>query len=102
MAYATINFKNPVNGVMKSAPAGFSWTTLFFSFFPALFRGHWLGAVIIIGVSIATFGVGSLVFPFIYNKMYIKHLISEGFSVTNASQDLDFLSGKLGLALPRV
>ena len=102
MAYATINFKNPVTGSMKAAPVGFSWTTLFFSFFPALFRGHLLGALIIIGVSVATFGAASIVFPFVYNKMYIKHLISEGFSAANGSQDLDFLSGKLGIALPKI
>lgn len=100
MAYATINFKNPHAGTMKSAPVGFSWTTLFFSFFPALFRGHWAGVLLIIAVTLVTFGVGSLIFPFIYNKMYIKHLIGEGFIATSGSQDLEFLAGRLKMALP--
>jgi len=100
MAYATLNFKHPSTGAMKSAPVGFSWTTLFFGFFPALLRGHWLWALIMVAIGVITFGLAYWVFPFIYNKIYIKYLIGEGFKVTNASQDLEFIAGKLQLALP--
>jgi len=41
MAFAIITFKSK-NQVVKNAPVGFSWTTLFFGFFPALIRGDWL------------------------------------------------------------
>lgn len=100
MAYATINFKHPQSGAMKSAPVGFSWTTLFFGFFPALLRGHWVGALILFLIGAITAGISYLVFPFIYNKMYIKYLIGEGFKVQNSSQDPEFLAGKLQLPLP--
>lgn len=100
LAYATINFKHPQTGAMKAAPVGFSWTTLLFSFFPALLRGHWVGAVIIFAISLMTAGLAVIVFAFIYNKMYIKYLISEGFKVENASQDSEFLAGKLQISLP--
>jgi hypothetical protein len=101
MAYATINFHQPYTGALKSAPVGFSWTTLFFGFFPALFRGHWVGALAILVLSIFTFGIAGIVFAFIYNKMYVKYLIGEGFKVKNASQDIEFLAGKLKLSLPK-
>lgn len=100
MAYATLNFKNQHTGAMKSAPVGFSWTTLFFGFFPALLRGHWVWVLIMVIVSLITVGWAWLVFPFIYNKAYIKYLIGDGFKVTSSSQDPEFIASKLQLALP--
>ena len=39
MKLSEINFFNEYTGKYKDAPLGFSWTTLFWGFFPALFRG---------------------------------------------------------------
>jgi hypothetical protein len=33
-----VQMKNPSNGLIKDGFVGFSWTTLFFGCFPALFR----------------------------------------------------------------
>ena len=102
MAHSTITFANPNTGQIKQAPIGFSWTTFFFGVFPALFRGHWAGFAIMLLCAMLTAGLSNLVFMFIYNKMYTKHLISEGYKVRHATADLRYLQGKLGMELPQV
>ncbi len=100
MAYASINFVHPFSGSMKGAPVGFSWTTFFFGVFPSLFRGHWSGFFIQLFLALLTFGLSGIVFAFIYNKMYIKHLLGQGYNVSSASGDLNFISGQLQISLP--
>lgn len=100
MAYATINFHQSQTHRLKSAPVGFSWTTLFFGLFPALFRGHFVGAMIMALLSLVTFGLSWLIFPFIYNRMYINHLIGAGYRVSSTSADPTYLAQRLKLLLP--
>jgi hypothetical protein len=102
MGYATVTFENPKTGQIKQAPIGFSWTVLFFGAIPALFRGHWSGFAIMFIFALVTFGLSRLVFMFIYNKMYVNHLIGEGYKANTASSDLDYIQGKLGLTLPKL
>jgi len=81
-----VNLKNAM-GVTKNVKVGFSWTTFFFGFLPALFRGDLKWAVIMLLIAAIigsfTFGIGatvvSIVFSFIYNKIYIKGLLEKGY-----------------------
>lgn len=103
MAYTSIIFKNPQSGAMKEAPVGFSWTTFFFGFFPALFRGDWKYAAIQFLISMITMGLSNLVFCFIYNKLYIKDLIGAGFKAQSiGSGDMQFASMKIGMTIPQL
>ena len=81
MAFATINLGR--DGLIKEAPVGFSWTTLFFGFFPALIRGDMKWALVIVAVGFFTVGLSSFVFCFIYNRLYIQSLIENGYKVKN-------------------
>ena len=102
MAFTSIIFENPNTNVIKEAPVGFSWTTLFFGFFPALFRADWKWAVILLILQIITFGMSGLVFMFIYNKLYTKDLINSGFKAKSiGTGDMDFAAGKLKIQLPK-
>ena len=92
--------KNPYNGHIREAPVGFSWTVFFFGFFPPLFRRDWSGAVIIFLISFVTAGLAHWVFPFIYNKMYLKRLIKDGFKVDSADRDIEQISRSLSFAPP--
>lgn len=80
---------------------GFSWTVLFFGFFPPLFRGDWKWAIIMFLLSMITMGLSGLVFMFIYNKLYIKDLVGSGFKVKSVGMGtIDQVSQKIGVNLP--
>lgn len=101
MAFATIIFENPHSGGIKEAPLGFSWTTFFFGFFPALFRGDWKWAIIQLILVFITFGLSWLVFIFIYNNLYIKDLIGVGYKAKSISNgNMDSASSRIGMKVP--
>lgn len=81
---------------------GFSWTTFFFGFLPALFRGDLKWAAIMfvtalaIGIFTAGFGawIPGIIFSFTYNKSYIKDLLEKGYYASDEnSQNLLANSG---------
>ena len=94
-----LSFEGP-QGQLREAPVGFSWTTLFFGPFPALLREHWVGAVAILLLVMITAWLAPLVIAFLYNKWYIKHLISNGYKVAEADRSVADISAYLGLRLP--
>ena len=82
-----IQLKNEKTDVTKEASVGFSWLTLFIGCFDPLFRGDIKWAVISLICSVLT-GLGFwLVFPFIYNKIYIKDLLEKGYIPANTLSD---------------
>ena len=100
MANNTLDFKNPNTGENRKAPVGYSWTVLFWNFFPPIFRSDYKWAAFILfptllGIVIAEllapssgpvgFWVG-LVFGFFYNKMHIKELVKKGFYAYKAEK----------------
>jgi hypothetical protein len=74
-----MTFKNEKTGQIRKVPQGFSWTTLFFGYFPALFRSDFKMAFVQVLLVLPTFGISCLVFPFIYNGIYERELREEGF-----------------------
>lgn len=74
-----LNLKQNQTGAVKQVKLGFSWTTLFFGFFVPLFRGDVKWFLIMIIVPLVTVGIAWIIFPFIYNKIYIKDLIDKGY-----------------------
>ena len=74
-------------GLTKDGFIGYSWTTLFFGSFPALFRGDFITFigvfVVLIILGIISFGIGAfiamIVWSFLYNKYYTRKLIEKGY-----------------------
>lgn len=81
MAHSTLILER--NGIKKMCPVGFSWTTFFFAFFVPLLRGDAVMTALMILTLILTIPLFSLPFYiwcFVYNKVYIKRLISDGYT----------------------
>ena len=101
MAFSTLNLKHPQLEITKQAPVGFSWTVLFWAFFPPLFRGDWKYGIIILVLQLITFGLSGLVFMFIYNKLHIQSLLEQGYTSVDSEAVLGPIEANLGMKIPR-
>lgn len=110
MAFDTAYLENPRTGQLRSAPIGFSWTMLFFGFFPPMFRGDWKAFAIVLlgGIFLALISVGllgwvpGLVGAFIWNKSYLNRLVADGFQLRSTqSGNLDRIDSEVGFQVPR-
>lgn len=86
MAHSKIYMRNPVTGVRRTAPVGFSWTSFFFGPIPCIWRQDWLSALVVFGLSLvlALFGANFILWllqGFFYNKYYLEKLANQGFQV---------------------
>lgn len=76
-----MKLKHHSSGHEIEAPTGFSFTTLFFGIFVPLLRSDVSGSIIMFIAVFLTGGLAWLVFPFIYNGMYIKSLQKQGYVI---------------------
>ena len=74
-----ITMENINTREIKETVVGFSWTTLFFGIFVPLLRGDIKWFFVILILAFFTFGLSWFVIPFIYNKLYVKELVSKGY-----------------------
>ena len=97
---AHIILQNPHSGIIKKAPVGFSWTTLFFGPLPALCRGDFKWFFIQLLCALP-FGMGFPLFAFLYNKIHLKKCLEAGYKVKSVEgSTIEALNIKLGLELP--
>jgi hypothetical protein len=98
--------KHRDSGLVKRGFYGFSWTTLFFGFFPALFRGDFItflgGFAVLVVLGIFTIGIGSgiamIVWAFWYNKYYTRKLLERGYMFADSEGVVAEAKAKLGVA----
>ncbi|AAV90257.1 uncharacterized protein ZMO1_ZMO1633 [Zymomonas mobilis subsp. mobilis ZM4 = ATCC 31821] len=86
MAFDRLILTNPYNGKIRKAPIGFSWTTFFFGLWPAIFRGSWKYALLMFLTIFPTLGLSTLIWPFIFNRLYLNSLLEDGFRLKIAER----------------
>ena len=102
---STVMLKHRDSGLVKRGFYGFSWTTLFFGFFPALFRGDFItflgGFAVLIVLGIFTIGIGTgiamIVWAFWYNKYYTRKLLERGYMFADSEGVVAEAKTKLGV-----
>ena len=89
-----IKMKQKDTGLTKDGFVGYSWTTLFFGSFPALFRGDYITFigvfVVLVILGVLSLGIGTflamIVWSFIYNKYYTRKLIEKGYQFNDTPE----------------
>ncbi len=94
MAFATLILEDKKNKIIKEAPVGYSWTTLFFGGFVPLFRGDWAWFFIMLVANFITFGLAGIFFGFIYNRIYIQNMLKKDFKVKSYKGDKKLIESK--------
>jgi len=93
------------SGLMRKGYIGFSWTSLLFGCFPAIFRGDWFGCLLYVGLSVLlavlTLGIGNIVlmivWAILYNKWHLKRLIEKGYRLADGSEASLSVKAELGM-----
>ncbi|UOR81384.1 HrgC protein [Helicobacter pylori] len=81
MVATTISLKK--DNLIKKGLVGFSWTTLFFSFFVPIIRGDAKWAVVMFIAALFTSFISNIIFAFIYSKQYTTGLLESGYEPTD-------------------
>ena len=74
-----IRLRHAQSGVITTGVYGFSWTTLFFSGFPAIFRGDLITGVIVLILSASSFWLVAIIWALLYNRVYTTRLLERGY-----------------------
>jgi hypothetical protein len=93
-----VTLHDPKTGIVKQGLFGFSWTTLIFGGFPALFRGDIVTALLVTVLNIFTLGVAGLVWAFFYNKKFTLKLIERGYQFADDENKVSLARASLGIA----
>jgi hypothetical protein len=100
-----VMLKHRGSGLLRKGFIGFSWTTLFFGMFPALFRGDFLtfvAAFVVLAIlGVMTVGIGSglamFVWAFFYNSYYTRRLLERGYDLDDSEHTMRLARLRLGI-----
>jgi len=100
-----VGLRQKSTGLTKKGFVGFSWTTLFFGPFPALFRQDFLTFVgffvVTVVLALLTAGIGNVIagiaWAFMYNRYYTRKLLERGYQLEGSGLMVSEAAAKLGV-----
>ncbi len=104
-----ITMKHQASGLVRDGFHGFSWTTLFFGCFPALFRRDFLtflgGFAVLVVLAFVTAGIGVFIampiWAFLYNGYYTRRLLERGYIFAGSQSENLRAASALGVSIDR-
>ena len=70
---------HPLNNHPTAIYEGFSWPCLFFGFLWYIYKGVYIWALISFFAAVFTYGLSTVVFPFLGNKHHKESLLKKGY-----------------------
>jgi hypothetical protein len=92
-----VKMKHPETGLVKRGFIGFSWTTLFFGGFPALFRGDIKVGLFVFVLNILSFFLAGIIWAFFYNRSYTTRLVERGYKFADGDAVNALARSKIGV-----
>lgn len=74
-----IRLRHTQSGAIATGFYGFSWTTLFFSGFSAIFHDSPITGVIVLILSASPFWLVAIIWTFLYSRVYTTWLLERGY-----------------------
>jgi len=86
-----------VSGIAKNGYIGYSWTYLLFGWFVPVVRGELGVGVLHLVITLVSFGLSQLIFPFLYNRQYMNRMLTSGWVLDIADPNYDLVRQKLNI-----
>lgn len=86
-----------VSGIAKNGYVGYSWTYLFFGWFVPVVRGELGVGVLHLVITLVSFGLSQLIFPFLYNRQYMNRMLTSGWVLDIADPNYETARQKLNI-----
>ena len=86
-----------VSGIAKNGYVGYSWTYLLFGWFVPVVRGELGVGVLHLVITLVSFGLSQLIFPFLYNRQYMNRMLTSGWVLDDTDPNYDLARVKLNI-----
>jgi len=85
------------SGVGKNGYMVYSWTYLIGGWFVPVFRGELVIGLIHLVVTLVSFDLSQIVFPFVYNRQYMNRMLTSGRVLDSIDSNYEMAKGKLNI-----